>query len=125
VDVVLQIGATFFLDHPQLLGAGIHHGVREGSGEEVREVVVHRLHHFRVLSEVRLLLRGELRVLLGDHPLRRSLEEGQVPHLVDDRAHDLNSGRSGAHDSNPATSPVEVVVPTGAVEDFALELLDA
>ena len=68
---------------------------------------------------------GGVVVRVGEHPLRRSLEHGQVADLGGDGRGDLEAAGPGSDHGHSLAGQVDVMVPAGRVERRALERVRA
>ncbi len=77
-----------------------------------------------IALELAELLRGERRVLLGEHPVRRTLVHVELPDVGRDLGNELHRAGRAADHRHRLAGEVVVLVPAGRVEDGAAERVE-
>ena len=109
---VLEVGQACLFDHLDLGRLGVHHRIGEEI-EHVRKLLAGPGQLVGIVPPGLALLVGVGRILVGHHPLRGALEQGQVGDTVDDGGDDLHRRRPGADDAHPCARPAARRGPNG------------
>ncbi|MCY1422702.1 hypothetical protein D9M71_383940 [compost metagenome] len=125
-DAVLQVVAGDGFDFEDFRRVGVEH--RIGEALDVGQVgffVLHALEQGAVGAEGGLLLLAERQVFHREDPLRGALEVLELAGAGGQRGDDLHAGGTVADDADAPAIQRNAVIPAGAVQQVALEAVQA